>query len=198
MEVRRGCHAACCSGSSGGSSWCSWRLMRSMRPAVSSASSSGPVHRASGTPVTAGSWQAPAGHPRVHPWVDHLAADPAGRRALAAAGQDTGQLLRLLRLRHRRAARRRADPALPPRYGGSAHSFGFAIDSAAKGGCQDAVLRTGSPVAPQEALDTACTVHLAVLGHEPPQDLRREPLNLAFNLCCLPGNSLPVLSGVSP
>jgi len=24
------------------------------------------------------------------------------------------------------------------------------------------------------------------------------PLSLAFNLCCLPGNSLPVLSGVSP
>jgi hypothetical protein len=34
---------------------------------------------------------------------------------------------------------------------------------------QDAVLLTGSPVGtPQEALDTACTVHLAGLGHEPP------------------------------
>ena len=31
------------------------------------------------------------------------------------------------------------------RYGGSAHSFGFAIYSAAKGGYQDAVLRTGLP-----------------------------------------------------
>ena len=73
------------------------------------------------------------------------------------------------------------------RYGGSAHSFGFAIYSAAKGGCQDAVLRTGLPAGtPQEALDTACTVHLAALGHEPPQDLRRRPLKRQVGL---PGKS---------
>jgi hypothetical protein len=55
------------------------------------------------------------------------------------------------------------------RYGGSAHSFGFAIYSAARERYEDAVLLTGSPVGtPQEALDTACTVHLAGLGHEPP------------------------------
>ncbi len=55
------------------------------------------------------------------------------------------------------------------RYGGSAHSFGFAIYSAARARYEDAVLLTGSPVGtPQEALDTACTVHLAGLGHEPP------------------------------
>jgi hypothetical protein len=66
------------------------------------------------------------------------------------------------------------------RYGGSAHSFGFAIYSAAKGGYQDAVLRTGLPAGtPQEALDTACTVHLAAFGHEPPQNLRRQPLKSA-------------------
>ena len=54
------------------------------------------------------------------------------------------------------------------RYGGSAHSFGFAIYSAAHDGYQDAVLITGLPIGtPQEALDTACTVHLADLGHEP-------------------------------
>ena len=54
------------------------------------------------------------------------------------------------------------------RYGGSAHSFGFAIYSAARARYEDAVLLTGSPVGtPQEALDTACTVHLAGLGHEP-------------------------------
>src|SRR5271154_2559991 len=54
------------------------------------------------------------------------------------------------------------------RYGGSAHSFGFAIYSAAHDRYQDAVLRTGLPVGtPQEALDTACTIHLAGLGHEP-------------------------------
>ena len=52
------------------------------------------------------------------------------------------------------------------RYGGSAHSFGFAIYSA--GRYEDAVLLTGSPTGtPQEALDTACTVHLTGLGHEP-------------------------------
>ena len=52
------------------------------------------------------------------------------------------------------------------RYGGSAHSFGFAIYSAASDRYQDALLRTGLPTGtPQEALDTACTVHLA--GLEP-------------------------------
>jgi hypothetical protein len=53
------------------------------------------------------------------------------------------------------------------RYGGSAHSFGFAIYSAAHDRYQDAVLLTGLPVGtPQEALDTACTIHLAGPGHE--------------------------------
>jgi hypothetical protein len=54
------------------------------------------------------------------------------------------------------------------RYGGSAHSFGFAIYSAAHGRYQEAVLRTGlSTGTPQEALDTACTVHLAGLSDQP-------------------------------
>ena len=54
------------------------------------------------------------------------------------------------------------------RYGGSAHSFGFAIYSAARARYEDAVLLTGSPVGtPQQALDTACTIHLAGLDHEP-------------------------------
>ena len=54
------------------------------------------------------------------------------------------------------------------RYGGSAHSFGFAIYSAARDRYEDAVLRTGLPIgSPQEALDTACTIHLTGLGHEP-------------------------------
>lgn len=52
------------------------------------------------------------------------------------------------------------------RYGGSAHSFGFAIYSAAHDRYQEAALLTGLPAGtPQEALDTACTVHLAGLGH---------------------------------
>jgi len=56
------------------------------------------------------------------------------------------------------------------RYGGSAHSFGFAIYSAAHDRYQDAVLRTGLPTGtPQEALDTACIIHLARPDHEPGQ-----------------------------
>ena len=59
-------------------------------------------------------------------------------------------------------------PLFRLRYGGSAHSFGFAIYSAARGRYEDAVLLTGLPTGtPQEALDTACTVHLAGIGHEP-------------------------------
>jgi hypothetical protein len=54
------------------------------------------------------------------------------------------------------------------RYGGSAHSFGFAIYSAAHDRYEDAVLLTGLPAGtPQDALDTACTTHLTGLGHEP-------------------------------
>jgi hypothetical protein len=68
-------------------------------------------------------------------------------------------------------------PLFRLRYGGSAHSFGFAIYSAAHDRYEDAVLLTGLPVGtPQEALDTAATVHLAALGHQPPQNLQRGPL----------------------
>ena len=71
-------------------------------------------------------------------------------------------------------------PLFRLRYGGSAHSFGFAIYSAAHDRYEDAVLLTGLPVGtPQEALDTAATVHLAALGHQPPQNLQRGPLKLS-------------------
>jgi hypothetical protein len=51
------------------------------------------------------------------------------------------------------------------RYGGSAHSFGFAIYSAARGRYDDAVLFTGSPVGTlEEALDTACPAATAETG----------------------------------
>ena len=57
-------------------------------------------------------------------------------------------------------------PLFRLRYGGSASSFGFAIYSATSDRYKDALLRTGLPTGiPQEALDTACTVHLA--GLEP-------------------------------
>ena len=67
-------------------------------------------------------------------------------------------------------------PLFRLRYGGSAHSFGFAIYSAASDRYQDAVLRTGLPTGtPQEALDTACTVHLADLEPKTPDELTVSP-----------------------
>ena len=76
-------------------------------------------------------------------------------------------------------------PLFRLRYGGSAHSFGFAIYSHASERYEDAVLLTGSPTGtPQEALDTACTIHLAGLGHEPDSEpstnLRSRPLSPTF------------------
>ena len=65
-------------------------------------------------------------------------------------------------------------PLFRLRYGGSAHSFGFAIYSPAHDRYEDTLLLTGLPIgSPQEALDTACTVHLAGIGHEPAPEPRR-------------------------
>jgi hypothetical protein len=69
-------------------------------------------------------------------------------------------------------------PLFRRRHGGSAHSFGFAIYSPVRDRYEDAVLLTGLPIGSlQEALGTACTLHLAALGHEPgpPTNLRRDP-----------------------
>lgn len=68
-------------------------------------------------------------------------------------------------------------PLFRLRYGGSAHSFGFAVHSRATGRYEDTVLLTGSPVGtPQQALDTACTLYLAgIAGAEP---RRRTPNEL--------------------
>jgi hypothetical protein len=61
-------------------------------------------------------------------------------------------------------------PLFRLRYGGSAHSFGFAIYSAARDRYEDAILLTGMPVGtPQEALDTAGLIHLTGIEHQPPQ-----------------------------
>ena len=58
-------------------------------------------------------------------------------------------------------------PLFRLRYGGSAHSFGFAIYSHASERYEDAVLLTGLPTGtPQEALDTACTLYLAGTQHD--------------------------------
>lgn len=55
-------------------------------------------------------------------------------------------------------------PLCPLRYGGSAHSFGFAIYSAAHDRYEESALLTGfASGSPQDALDAACTVHLAAL-----------------------------------
>src|SRR5262249_29797732 len=60
-------------------------------------------------------------------------------------------------------------PLRPLRYGRPARSFGSAIPPAASDRYEDALLRPGLPAGtPQEALDPACTVHLAGLRHEPP------------------------------
>src|SRR6202167_1216025 len=76
-------------------------------------------------------------------------------------------------------------PLFRLRYGGSAHSFGFAIYSPARDRYEDAVLLTGLPIrSPQEALDTACTLHLPALGYQPeswpPTNLRSHPLSRRF------------------
>ena len=89
-------------------------------------------------------------------------------------------------------------PLFRLRYGGSAHSFGFAIYSAASDRYEDAVLITGLPVGtPQEALDTACTVHLAGLGHEPgdrpPTNLRGHPLRQRQKMASLDQPCLQLL-----
>jgi hypothetical protein len=48
------------------------------------------------------------------------------------------------------------------RYGGSAHTWGFAIYLASKDGYEDSILPTGYPAGtPQEALDCACGLYLA-------------------------------------
>jgi hypothetical protein len=75
-------------------------------------------------------------------------------------------------------------PLFRLRYGGSAHSFGFAIYSAARDRYEDALLLNGHPTGtPQEALDTACTVHLAGIGHQPESrpltNLRVHPLRVS-------------------
>jgi hypothetical protein len=69
-------------------------------------------------------------------------------------------------------------PLFRLRYGGSAHSFGFAVYSSATSRYEDTVLLTGSPVGtPQEALDTAGTLYAAgIPGTEPPKDLQGQPL----------------------
>ena len=86
------------------------------------------------------------------PQLDKLQVTSRGGFAYAAGVLPGGEIIPLFRLR----------------YGGSAHSFGFAIYSAARGRYEDAVLLTGLPTGnPQEALDTACTVHLVGIGHEP-------------------------------
>jgi hypothetical protein len=67
-------------------------------------------------------------------------------------------------------------PLFRLRYGGSAHSFGFAIYSAARERYEDALLRTRLPTGtPQEALDTACTVHLADAETQDPDELTGPP-----------------------
>ena len=73
-------------------------------------------------------------------------------------------------------------PLFRLRYGGSAHSFGFALYSYATGRYEDNILATGRFTGtPQEALDTACILYYPGTGDEPssgPQtNLRGQPLS---------------------
>ncbi len=75
-------------------------------------------------------------------------------------------------------------PLFRLRYGGSARSIGFAIYSPARDRYQDAILLTGLPTrSPQQALGTACTVHLAAPGYKPrilaPDGLTVSPTKLS-------------------
>ncbi len=97
------------------------------------------------------------------PQLDKVQVTSRGGFAYAAGVLPGGEKIPLFRLR----------------YGGSAHSFGFAIYSAARERYEDALLLTGHPTGtPQEALDTACTIHLAGIGHEPSTNLRSYPLSM--------------------
>ncbi len=57
--------------------------------------------------------EAHACHPGIHPQLHHPTATGPRRAQLAPADQSPGQIAWLLRLYHRRAARRRADAAVP-------------------------------------------------------------------------------------
>ena len=81
-------------------------------------------------------------------------------------------------------------PLFRLRYGGSAHSFGFALYSHAARRYEDAILLTGRPVGtPQEALDTACTLYYADTSDESgpgsPTNLRSQPLSRTTNMTAL-------------
>ena len=72
------------------------------------------------------------------------------------------------------------------RYGGSAHSFGFAIYSAARDRYEDSVLRTGFPPAPRKRPSTppapstspgSATSQTCDPRTQPPTNLRGRPLS---------------------
>ena len=92
-------------------------------------------------------------HAREHwPQLQELQVTCRGSFAYATAALPGGEPQPLFRLR----------------YGGSAHSFGFALYSHASERYEDAVLLTGRHTGtPQEALDTTCTLYLTGIGHEP-------------------------------
>jgi hypothetical protein len=89
----------------------------------------------------------PLAHAKRH-WPQLAGVEVAYRAAFAyvAGVLPGGEQIRLCRLR----------------YGGSAHSLGFAVYSAAHERYEEAALLSGFTAgSPQDALDAACTVHLA-------------------------------------
>ena len=130
--------------------------------------------------------EAHARHSGVHPQLHHPAAAGPRRAQLAPAGQSPARYRGSFAYITSVLPGGEQIPLFRLRYGGSAHSFGFAIYSPARHRYEDAVLLTGLPIgSPQEALDTACTVHLAAPGHQPDP---RPPTNLR---CHPPSQALP-------
>ena len=82
-------------------------------------------------------------------------------------------------------------PLFRLRYGGSAHSLGFAVYSSATSRYENSVLLTGRHTGtPQEALDTAATFYTAGItgpnpDTQPPKDLQSQPLRVSTSQCLL-------------
>jgi hypothetical protein len=91
-------------------------------------------------------------------------------------------------------------PLFRLRYGGSAHSFGFAYYSWAAGRYEDSVLITGSPAGtPQQALDTVATFHVSDTDNEPPTNLQTQPLREAQSPPAgVPGGVLRAAASAEP
>jgi hypothetical protein len=106
--------------------------------------------------------------PESTPKLDHRAAAGPRRETLAASEESAAKYRGSFAYITGGLPGGEQIPLFRLRYGGYAHSFGFAIYSSARDRYEHAVLLIGVPVgSPQEALDTARIVYLAALRHQP-------------------------------